>query len=157
MNYHLPELSFSLTLTVRGVSNKHCLLTFFNLSFANIAYQPFYLNIFFSQPHTAHQSFCLFFFCSNSVHFVARYLTLFAFCLFSKSGMTSNGYHRGYVSFAHFLLYFNLILRSCLCVRLVHQDLIVLYFLFMMCNHSYMDINIFILRSSYSLFLIVLL
>ena len=26
---HLPKLSFSLTLTVRGVSNKHCLLTFF--------------------------------------------------------------------------------------------------------------------------------
>ena len=26
-NYNLP--SFSLTLTVRGVSNKHCLLTFF--------------------------------------------------------------------------------------------------------------------------------
>ena len=28
-NYNLP--SFSLTLTVRGVSNKHCLLTFFIL------------------------------------------------------------------------------------------------------------------------------
>ena len=27
LNYYLP--SFSLTLTVRGVSNKHCLLTFF--------------------------------------------------------------------------------------------------------------------------------
>ena len=27
LNYNLP--SFSLTLTVRGVSNKHCLLTFF--------------------------------------------------------------------------------------------------------------------------------
>ena len=26
---HLPKLSFSLTLTVRGVSNKHCLLIFF--------------------------------------------------------------------------------------------------------------------------------
>ena len=30
LNYNLP--SFSLTLTVRGVSNKHCLLTFFHLS-----------------------------------------------------------------------------------------------------------------------------
>ena len=29
LNYNLP--SFSLTLTVRGVSNKHCLLTFFIL------------------------------------------------------------------------------------------------------------------------------
>ena len=28
LNYNLP--SFSLTLTVRGVSNKHCLLTFFH-------------------------------------------------------------------------------------------------------------------------------
>ena len=30
LNYNLP--SFSRTLTVRGVSNKHCLLTFFILS-----------------------------------------------------------------------------------------------------------------------------
>ena len=40
---------------------------------------------------------CQFFFLSNSVHFVARYLTLLAFCLFSEIGVTSDG--------AYFLLY----------------------------------------------------
>ena len=32
LNYHLSKQSFSLFLTVRGVSNKHCLLTFFDFS-----------------------------------------------------------------------------------------------------------------------------
>ena len=31
-----------------------------------------------------------------------------AICLFSESVTTSDGYRRGYVSFAHFLLYFRL-------------------------------------------------
>ena len=33
LNYHLPKLFFSLTLTVQGVSNKHCLLTYFIVSY----------------------------------------------------------------------------------------------------------------------------
>ena len=64
---------------------------------------PFICPFFLSQPHIAHQSFFL----SNSVHFVARYLTLLAFYLFSESGMTSDGYQWGYVSFAHFFAMFN--------------------------------------------------
>ena len=43
--------------------------------------------------------------CIDSVHSVAIYLTLFFF-IFSESVTTSHGYRWGYVSYAHFLLYF---------------------------------------------------
>ena len=39
LNYNLP--SFSLTLTVPGVSNKHCLLTFFIFYLALSGYKAF--------------------------------------------------------------------------------------------------------------------
>ena len=43
LNYTLPSF-FSLTLTVRGVSNKHCLLTFFIVTFPyGVSGQVWYL------------------------------------------------------------------------------------------------------------------
>ena len=65
-------------------------------------------------------------------YLIYDYEIFLTICLFSESVTTSDGYRRGYMSFAHFLLYFvhhpyrrkllgneNLLLSSCFCFLLL--------------------------------------